>query len=126
MIITSEEAISKGIRRIVAVTGAEAEKADKLAAKYQAQLNELGEEVKAVVSLRPDRINGSNVRFMDVCDDRTAIVESVQAFCKEKLAAYKWPRIVEIIESLPKGSTGKISKKLLRSKAIAGSTSSKL
>ena len=86
----------------------------------------LGEEVKAVVSLRPDRINGSHVRSMDVCDDRKAIVESVQAFCKEKLAAYKWPRIVEIIESLPKGSTGKISKKLLRSKAIAGSTSSKL
>ena len=49
LIITSEEAISKGIRRIVAVTGAEAEKADKLAAKYQAQLNELGEEVNAAI-----------------------------------------------------------------------------
>jgi len=49
LIITSEEAISKGIRRVVAVTGAEAEKADKLAAKYQAQLNELGEEVDAAI-----------------------------------------------------------------------------
>ena len=49
LIITSEEAISKGIRRIVAVTGTEAEKADKLAAKYQAQLNELGEEVKEAI-----------------------------------------------------------------------------
>lgn len=86
----------------------------------------LGEEVKAVISLRPDRLNGSKIQSMDVSDDRQSIVESVQAFCKEKLAAYKWPRIVEIIDSLPKGSTGKISKKLLRSKAFAESTSSKL
>ena len=41
LIITAEEAISKGIRRIVAVTGNEAEKADKLAAKYQAEIGQL-------------------------------------------------------------------------------------
>ena len=50
LIITSEEAISKGIRRIVAVTGNEAEKAEKLAAKYQAQLDALGVEVKEAIA----------------------------------------------------------------------------
>jgi long-chain acyl-CoA synthetase len=58
-----------------------------------------GEEVKAVVALTP----GS-----------TATAEGVIAFCKERLAAYKYPRTVEIVESLPKGPTGKILKRELR------------
>jgi long-chain acyl-CoA synthetase len=37
----------------------------------------------------------------------------VIAFCKERLAAYKYPRVVEFRDSLPKGSTGKILKREL-------------
>jgi long-chain acyl-CoA synthetase len=40
----------------------------------------------------------------------------VIAYCKERLAAYKYPRIVEFAESLPKGPTGKILKRELRGK----------
>jgi long-chain acyl-CoA synthetase len=58
-----------------------------------------GEEVKAVVALTP----GS-----------TASTDAIIAFCKERLAAYKYPRIVEIIDELPKGPTGKILKRELR------------
>lgn len=58
-----------------------------------------GEEVKAVVALAP----GS-----------TATPDAIIAFCKERLAAYKYPRTVEIIDSLPKGPTGKILKRELR------------
>jgi long-chain acyl-CoA synthetase len=58
-----------------------------------------GEEVKAVLALQP----GS-----------TATAEGIIAFCKERLAAYKYPRIVEFTESLPKGPTGKILKRELR------------
>ena len=36
------------------------------------------------------------------------------AYCKQRLAAYKYPRIVEFVESLPKGPTGKILKRELR------------
>jgi len=58
-----------------------------------------GEEVKAVVALVPDA---------------KATEEEIQAFCKDRLAAYKYPRFVEIIAELPKGPTGKILKRELR------------
>jgi len=58
-----------------------------------------GEEVKAVVVARPESgLTG----------------EAVTAWCKERLAAYKYPRIVEFSEGLPKGPTGKILKRELR------------
>jgi acyl-coenzyme A synthetase/AMP-(fatty) acid ligase len=36
------------------------------------------------------------------------------AFCKERLAAYKCPRIVEVMDDLPKTVTGKILRRELR------------
>uniref|UniRef100_A0A667XY47 Alanine--tRNA ligase n=1 Tax=Myripristis murdjan TaxID=586833 RepID=A0A667XY47_9TELE len=46
-VIVSEEAIAKGIRRIVAVTGAEAQKAKRKADALSQCLSELGDKVKA-------------------------------------------------------------------------------
>ena len=60
----------------------------------------LGEEVLAFVALKPGA-------------DCTP--EELVAFAKERLAAYKYPREVRIVEELPKGATGKILKKELRS-----------
>ena len=59
-----------------------------------------GEEVKAVIACKPGQ---------------TTTPEEIIAYCKERLAAYKYPRIVEIIAALPKGPTGKILKRELRS-----------
>ncbi len=61
-----------------------------------------GETVKAYVSLKP----GSEVT-----------VEELTAHCKQRLAAYKYPRQVEIIEELPKTVTGKILRRELRARA---------
>ena len=58
-----------------------------------------GEEVKAVVSLRAGH---------------SVTAEQIIAFCKERLAAYKYPRTVEFRDTLPKGPTGKILKRELR------------
>jgi long-chain acyl-CoA synthetase len=58
-----------------------------------------GEEVKAILVTRPGR---------------TLTDEDVIEYCKGQLAAYKYPRIVEFRESLPKGPTGKILKRELR------------
>jgi len=58
-----------------------------------------GEEVRAVISLK------------DGCE---LSAEDVISYCQEHLAAYKYPRVVDIIEELPKGSTGKILKRALR------------
>ena len=59
----------------------------------------MGEEVKAYVSLEA----GS-----------AATAEDIIKYCKDRVAAYKYPRIVEVMSSLPKGATGKILKRELR------------
>ncbi|MCC6315780.1 MAG: AMP-binding protein [Thermomicrobiales bacterium] len=58
-----------------------------------------GESVKALVVPRP----GFTLSQTDVID-----------FCRERLAGYKKPRSVEIVDSLPKNSLGKIIKAELR------------
>lgn len=59
---------------------------------------ELGEEVAAAVALRPGA---------------TATAEELKTHVKERLAAYKYPRIVALFETLPKGPTGKLLKREL-------------
>lgn len=47
--------------------------------------------------------------------DDTAVI----AFVKERAAAYKYPRTVQFVDSLPKGATGKILKKELKAQLEA-------
>jgi long-chain acyl-CoA synthetase len=54
---------------------------------------ELGEEVGAAVALKPGA---------------EATPAELQTFVKERVAAYKYPRRVWLVDSLPKGPTGKI------------------
>ena len=56
----------------------------------------LGEEVVAVVALKPGA---------------SADADEIRAWCKERLAAYKYPRRVVLVDALPKGPTGKILKR---------------
>lgn len=58
-----------------------------------------GESVKAYASLRPGA--------------RAEPAELV-AYCRERLAAYKYPREVEILPELPKTASGKILRRELR------------
>ena len=53
----------------------------------------MGEEIGAAVALKPGA---------------TATPEELSAFVKTRLAAYKYPRRVWIVDALPKGPTGKI------------------
>ena len=39
--------------------------------------------------------------------------DDIKAFARERLAAYKYPRVVEIIDDLPKTASGKIMRRLL-------------
>lgn len=55
-----------------------------------------GEEVAAVVVLTPGA---------------TATHDDIESWCRERLSAYKIPRIVLFVDELPKGSTGKILKR---------------
>ncbi len=63
-----------------------------------------GEEVKAYIVLH---------------EGATTTQEEIIAWSKKQMANYKYPRIVEIVESLPMSATGKILKKELR-KMISG------
>ncbi|MFJ9597809.1 AMP-binding protein [Streptomyces virginiae] len=58
-----------------------------------------GESVKAYVSLRPGT---------------SAEPGELSAYCAERLAAYKYPRLVEILPVLPKTTSGKILRRELR------------
>ncbi|ALO92844.1 Acyl-CoA synthetase [Streptomyces hygroscopicus subsp. limoneus] len=61
-----------------------------------------GETVKAYISLRPGA--GTDP-------------DELAAYCKERLAAYKYPRQVEILPDLPKTASGKILRRELRSRS---------
>lgn len=62
-----------------------------------------GETVKAFISLRA----GQNA-------DASELIE----FCKERMAAYKYPREIEILDELPKTPSGKILRRELRGRGI--------
>ena len=58
-----------------------------------------GETVKAAVSLKP----GQSVEPAVLVD-----------WCKARMAAYKYPRIIEVLDELPKTATGKILRRMIR------------
>jgi fatty-acyl-CoA synthase len=60
-----------------------------------------GETVKAVVVLRP------------AAEGKTTPQDIID-WCRENMAAYKYPRVVEFVEALPKSGTGKVMWRLLQ------------
>jgi len=65
-----------------------------------------GETIKAVISLKAGQ---------------SVTPEEIKAFTRERMAAYKYPRIVEIMDELPKTTSGKIMRRLLQPTARAAS-----
>ncbi|MGB9846198.1 MAG: AMP-binding enzyme, partial [Desulfotomaculales bacterium] len=57
-----------------------------------------GETVKAYIVLKPGE---------------TATEEEITGFCRERLAAYKVPRLVEFRAELPKSAVGKLLRRVL-------------
>ncbi|WP_340539800.1 class I adenylate-forming enzyme family protein [Nocardioides sp. GXZ039] len=68
----------------------------------------------AVVGV-PDEKRGETVKaFVSLKDGVAATPEDLIAHCKERMAAYKYPREVVILDELPKTVTGKILRRELR------------
>lgn len=84
------------------------------------------EILEAAVVGRPDNYWGETAcAFVKLKETKQATPESIIAFCRERLPHYMAPRTV-IFGELPKTSTGKVQKNVLREKAKAlGSTSSR-
>jgi long-chain acyl-CoA synthetase len=71
---------------------------------------------EAAVIGRPDEKLGEEVvGYVVLKPGAEATGEDLVAWCRERLAAYKYPRQVHVVDDLPKGPTGKILKKELRS-----------
>ncbi len=67
--------------------------------------DEWGERVLALVHLKPgEELSG----------------EDIQSFCRQQLAGYKCPRVIEFTAALPRTSSGKIQKNILRQRYWSG------
>ncbi|MFN2143330.1 MAG: long-chain-fatty-acid--CoA ligase [Candidatus Promineifilaceae bacterium] len=63
----------------------------------------------------PDESHGEEVKaFVILNSGAEESPDEIVAWCKENMAAYKYPRIIELRESLPMTATGKILKRELR------------
>lgn len=68
---------------------------------------DLGEEIAAAVVLRPDA---------------RATAEELRQYVKDRIAAYKYPRTVWLMDTLPMGPSGKILKRQISAPAAPEST----
>jgi long-chain acyl-CoA synthetase len=68
----------------------------------------------------PHEYRGETVKaFIVLREGETATEEEIVAYCKQNLAAYKVPKIIEFRDSLPKTAVGKILRKELRTEELA-------
>src|SRR5215471_307582 len=62
-----------------------------------------------------DKLYGEEVKsFVVLREGKAASEQELIEFCQERLAAFKCPKSVEILDEIPKGPTGKLLKKELR------------
>ncbi|MGH3439732.1 MAG: AMP-binding enzyme, partial [Sciscionella sp.] len=74
----------------------------------------------AVVGV-PDEYRGESVKaFVSLKPNQSVSEQELIEFCKQRLAAYKYPRSVELLAELPKTTTGKILRRELRTPDAAG------
>jgi long-chain acyl-CoA synthetase len=71
----------------------------------------------AVVGV-PDPYRGETVKaFVSLQEGMDATPEEIVAFCRERMAAYKYPRQVEVLSELPKTASGKLMRRDLRARS---------
>ncbi|MHA1650607.1 MAG: AMP-binding protein, partial [Candidatus Helarchaeota archaeon] len=67
--------------------------------------DDIGENIKAFIKLRPEY--KGKITEQEIID-----------WAKEEMAGYKWPRIVEFVETIPKTAVGKVFRRQLRDKEL--------
>jgi len=76
----------------------------------------------AVIGIPDARLGEVGMAFVvartgDASRDDTALGDEIIAWCRDEIANYKVPRVVEIVAELPLNATGKVEKRLLREQA---------
>jgi long-chain acyl-CoA synthetase len=70
-----------------------------------------------------DQYRGETVKAYIVMQEGESLTaEEVQAYCRESLAPYKIPKIIEFIDELPKSGVGKILRRVLKEKDMEKTT----
>jgi len=68
----------------------------------------------AVVGIPDKTLSENVVAFVTLAPEATVTALELQKYCRDRLAVYKCPKVIEFMEQLPKNSTGKIMKRTLR------------
>jgi acyl-CoA synthetase (AMP-forming)/AMP-acid ligase II len=74
----------------------------------------------AVIGI-PDEVKGELAKaFIVLKEGHGATEDGMIEFVRKRMAKYKAPRMVEFVDSLPQGPTGKILKRQLRERVLRG------
>ncbi len=84
-------------------------------ADVEAVLFEHPKVKEAAVIGVPDAYRGETVKaYIVLKEGETATAKEIIAFCKERMAAYRVPQIIEFRDDLPKSMIGKVLRRELR------------
>ncbi len=73
----------------------------------------------AVVGV-PDAYRGETVKaYVSLKAGAQATADDIKAFARERMAAYKYPRMVEITDEIPKNASGKVLRRVFQESAAA-------
>jgi acyl-CoA synthetase (AMP-forming)/AMP-acid ligase II len=86
-------------------------------------LSHPGVREAAVVGVPDDRWGEAVHAFITVLPGAAVEEAAVKTFCQERLAGYKRPKVIHIVEDLPRTGIGKVARRVVRERAIkAGRT----
>ena len=72
----------------------------------------------AVVGVK-DEVKSELVKaFIVVKEGEKVTEEEISRFCREKMASYKIPRVVEFVDQIPRSASGKTLRRILREKQV--------
>nr|WP_253273066.1 hypothetical protein [Halomonas sp. PR-M31] len=72
------------------------------------------EVIEAAAVGVPDETNGETIKLFVVARSQNLDAETLRAWCRKELAAYKVPKLIEFRDELPKTNVGKVLRRELR------------
>jgi len=73
----------------------------------------------AVVGVRDDTVGEEIAALVVLREGATTDARDLQDFMREQVAAYKYPRVIRVVDALPLGATGKVLKRSIDVESLA-------